>query len=131
MTPEQQAAVERLRMYAECAGGHGNPYYRERVPPQSIQDDLFAVIELIDLLLAEHRPDDSLPVSEEWLRSVGFCEYKDDDGVAIETLAGMYLNWIAGLGFWLDESWWEGSTRGDVRTLCRALGIPLTEEAAT
>jgi len=78
--------------------------------------------------LAEHPADDGEPITEEWLRSVGFKVSPDFEFLFIE--AGLRPGTIE---FDPDIGWIIfGSkatrlleTRGDVRRLCAALGIEL------
>lgn len=83
--------------------------------------------------LAEHPADENEPVTEEWLRAVGF----GDNGY---NYAGCHLR-LGGLEYATGDTngfspWFycgvlitDGGlkTRGHVRRLCNCLGIPLTE----
>lgn len=117
MNEELKAAIERRRK---------NPGWKGQLFPygNAISD---AVL-LADAYLAEHQEDDDELVTEQWLRENGFCNYRGwpQTRIGIETLAGLYLSWnSAENAFRLDCCLWEGSTRGDVRRLCKALGIEL------
>ncbi len=76
--------------------------------------------------LAEHRADDGEYTTEEWLDSVLDRERMDDDitywtpgrGICIHLDGGVYIQ---------NEEYGPAKTRGDVRNLCRALGIELEE----
>lgn len=72
---------------------------------------------------AERERERALPVTEEWLRSIGFVNYRNIEGIGLETLPGVYLNWNQREWFRLDESFWDGETRGQVLDLLAALGV--------
>lgn len=92
--------------------------------------------------------DDGEPVTEEWLKAVGGERHKGWQPKSLTTLDyyEFVVNpsgsnelsvsvWANGDGWWLDtqddEPDLDGPiTRGHVRRLCSALGIPLTEGAA-
>lgn len=89
-------------------------------------------------LLRKEGKDDSLPVDEEWLRSVGFMRNDVDPFIWIND---GYNEWECDLEWWPDEQrlWLESDgmmiqlpdkykTRGDVRRLCEVLGIELKSE---
>lgn len=124
MTPDQQAAIERLRNRA--AGG--TPYSRYGyLCDVVLGEDLQAVA---DAYLAEHAADDGEPVTEEWLRSVGFkreswhpLQLDCDSDIDIRCTPELLV-----VGHRSDE--WDvkaNPTRGDVRRLCAAHGCPLNE----
>jgi hypothetical protein len=77
--------------------------------------------------------DDQEPVTEEWLRSVGFV--KVDSGFRLNSeAAGKHHLRYTNVFCHDSEGWWANGlgirpqkTRGDVRLLCRALGINLKE----
>lgn len=77
--------------------------------------------------LAEHPADDAEPVTEEWLRSVGFSSRPNNRWLQIRTPQGGRLDcWMASpLWEFHDEAVAIPQTRGDVRRLCTALGIDL------
>lgn len=93
---------------------------------------------LCDRRLAEHPADSDEPLTAEWLRSVGFKPDNDEDylwinnGWRSDTLPPFdFRIWGHGRCDLADE---DGcillippKTRGDLRRLCRALGIELTE----
>ncbi len=106
MNDEQRVAVERLRNHSI----------------DMAMDDSFwrAFFIAKDLLLAEHPADDE-PVTEEWLRSVGGVNHHAEVGVWLEHTVG--VNECGTVCVCNGRK--DGATRGDVRRLCRALGIPL------
>lgn len=127
MADEQAAAVERLR-------NKNTQGWQYRFGPPVV-DDLRVVA---DLYLAEHRADDCESVTEDWLRSVGAVHdehpikwtFQRKDAMDIG-LWHVYDGWKAML---LHTEHWSScivrgiKTRGDVRRLCAALNIPLTEQ---
>lgn len=117
MTPDVRAAAERFQF-------HGSDRY-----PGCFRDASM----LAAAYLAEHPADDELGVTEEWLRSVGFAETRD-------ICYGHPILEIGSEDCTLDcdlkcERWHFGSfglpaqtvpkTRGHVRRLLAALGVPL------
>lgn len=77
--------------------------------------------------LTEHPADDGDPVDEAWLRAVGFGVYglfaDRDGGLSIGDLEWHECRrWLYG-----NTPLPDLPTRGHVRRLCLALGIPLTE----
>lgn len=116
MTPEQKAALERVRNSATS-------WYAGMT---------LDYIKVADLCLCEHPADDDEPVTEEWLRSVGAIVIRETAAFGMLTLE------LGGLLCWRRhdrETFYltdmrklpHIKTRGDVRRLCRALGIPLNE----
>ncbi len=118
MNDETRAAAERLRDH------------RTTQWPLRTQD----MNTIIEAYLAEHPADDAEPITGEWLRTTSaytFVELPDNDGTNV-------LFEIEPFG--PDEyrpQLSEGSdmivlrrlkTRGDLRRLCAALGVPLTED---
>lgn len=88
-------------------------------------------IKLAYAYLAEHPADDELAVDEAWLRSVGFSDTKWDGEVELGRLYAHCGTTIALslCGEYSDESVaLPCKTRGDVRRLCKALGIELKEQ---
>jgi hypothetical protein len=84
---------------------------------------------LAEQLQAKHPADSELPISEEWIRAVGFDWFYAR--LRLHFSSGIY---VATLSPWL-ATWELGgktipplNTRGDVRRLCRALGIELKEK---
>lgn len=125
------------------------PDYEPRCPSKSgievsrtLQRRLGNVMAEIRKHLSPHmgREDDHLPVDEAWLRSVGGHQMFTHDAALYltkqigydchETGIGTmnYVGWFAA-NSWQDESvdLGEIKTRGDVRKLCAALGITLSE----
>lgn len=82
--------------------------------------------------LVEHPADDDGLITEEWLRAVGFAD--DEDHLCIvapdRENEGLVIRRLS-TGEWNAEDGFEAiqvpspSTRGDVRLLCRALGVNL------
>lgn len=95
------------------------------------------IIGLANAWLAEHPEDDEQPVDEAWLRSVGFDGNLDPDmkmtirpplfGRAFHYLRHTQVSFIHGQWFANGMGCEQCKTRGDVRRLCRALGIELKE----
>lgn len=115
---ELRAAAGRLLREEDGIGaGRGTDY----VDGGFAADDAIA---LAKHYRATHPADDGeAVVTEEWLRSIGFCEYQGSDAdIQLETLAGLYLRWAPINHFMLDECYVELPTRGHVRRLLRALG---------
>lgn len=109
----------------EC-DGKGQPTGFVRVP--CVLHD--AVTTVADAYLAEHPADSEQSVTEEWLRSVGFVAGRMPKDLALPPIVrGISL---AGDEYWLVRTYpipsdHEPKTRGHVRRLCSALGIPLKE----
>lgn len=91
---------------------------------------------VVDAYLSQYHPDDHLPVSAEWLESVGFTDTKK---------SGCWSVWhdrFPHLGAYVSKEFWrlwinyghagvclnDDPTRADVRQLARALGIELTTD---
>lgn len=122
LTPEEQAALDRLRQARrdsdECYGGYPDTRYG-RV--QSAVDHSYAA----QIVLREHPTDDDELLDSSWL-----------DTVTTVQNPGCY-RYRAGCVTFIYESQWvayshgsphyhklvEVHTRGDVRRLCQALGI--------
>lgn len=149
MTDEQRAAITRLRNHdsnnwqAYLADSCELPYSDDN--PNVIAD----IIAAAELALAEHPADDGEPITKEWLKSLGFSDsgysfiitgekdYGED--VARFRLACNGDDWTDGNCSWefhlrsieLEEQGGmlpcEPKTRGDLRRLCRALGVTLKE----
>lgn len=81
-----------------------------------------AGVMLAKAYLTEHLLDDDEPVTEEWLETIGFDHgYLDADYWVIECRKlALRLN---------SYPVKENPTRGDVRRLCKALGIELKEKS--
>lgn len=104
--------------------GETSDTWRVRV----MYDAIEAVLRRYD---AEHPADDAEPVTEEWLRSVGF-----ESGLRFEFGRLEATKTYNGWNFWLKWSDHPNgssrlanglNTRGAVRRLLSALGIPSTE----
>lgn len=104
--------------------------YRERNSNQSEYQDSIVYSEDVDAgilaeaYLAEHPADDDEPLSQEWLSSVSrgvfgkvaFVSYELLDDASVWRMLGDDRGWYL---------FTSVKTRGDVRRLCRALGIEL------
>lgn len=88
--------------------------------------------------LEEHPADDDEPVTEDWLRTI--CEYEpseDGGGLMItDEMMNLAINFVGSSdpNIWSAQIGEQGDcwphdlhTRGCVRRLCKALGIPLKE----
>ena len=83
--------------------------------------------------LSEHPADDCEAIDEEWLRSVGMAHFRgepDSSGLEIsngctQISRGYRGQWLVN-GAELDDLSWP-KTRGDLRRLAAALGVPLNE----
>lgn len=116
-----QSAAERLRR--EYAGD--DAYDFDGGSQQSMDEAALA-----RAYLAEHDP---APIDETWLRSVGF-----EDRMGGDLWLGDIVHWRRHSGEVVVQPVqlpvWRGvvrghpKTRGQLRTLCRALGIPLKEQ---
>lgn len=131
MTPEQKAALDRLRNSKYWSSDIDDN--RQWFDDVQYWKDIRTLLKAYD---SEHPTDDDVPVDEEWLRSVGFVKHE------------ALWQWAAGTDgllrvlYWPEYhhgEWWiespdnrmseipDAKTRGDVRRLCRALGIELKE----
>lgn len=119
------------------------------LPGGTVIDD---AVEIARAYIADHSADETEPVTEAWLRSVGFLPNGDDLGeFAIRlwsvgetecygTDPAMHYLWsVVDNSSWLEAYGTGGESlclvelatnnaRGDVRRLCRALGIDLKEK---
>lgn len=149
MTSEQRAAIERLREDAETlinSISRNLKRWETWFPNEMAEVDvprrwLLAMKHYAEIALAEHPADDAEPVTEEWMRSVGFekhdalWQWSKSNGLKMPS---RLVYWP---GYRGDGTQWhidggprakdiydipEQPTRGDVRRLCVALGIPLT-----
>lgn len=133
MTPEQKASLDRLRKHEAIIGSdyRTSPYYVEGrgVVSDEWWKDVFAAKNLAQ---SEHPDDDDVPVSGEWLESVGGLKSRADS-----------YTWV--FPFIVDDGWHccitvshgyvridgitviVSPTRGNVRRLCRELRIELKE----
>lgn len=91
-----------------------------------------AAVKVARAYLAEHRADDDEPVTEEWLRGIGF-----ENSAGRLLLGKIQFTFFEGWNAWWSFSDGRGATRliddvktrGSVRRLCRALGITLKENS--
>jgi len=119
----RQAAEEALKWYRVQS-----PHIRQRQQAQLLY-------RLATGVLAEHPADEHEAITPEWLEACGFVTA--DDGMRLNSqynapkhhmrYASVFRHnngqwWVNGLGVKHQE------TRGQLRLLCRALGIPLTEK---
>lgn len=93
---------------------------------------------LVRAYLDEHQADDGEPVSEEWLRAVGFAEHWYPSMLGPERTTDFRVvfgvDWKNGsvclhAGHTTFATPIKAPTRGHVRRLCKALGVPLRAEA--
>lgn len=89
------------------------------------------VIALSEAWLAEHPADDDEPITEEWLRGVGFRETKVSDEhfrIIRKDQVSVCCDDLSSPTTWCmrgQEFLCSFKTRGDVRRLCAAIGIEL------
>lgn len=111
-----RAAAERLRqMRADSEAFDGGYPDNEDGRLQSLCDHAI----LADAYLAEHPADESLDVDEDWLVQIGF----QPDASGALWIGDYRLCWFGRGFFGFDGVEVESKTRGDVRRLCRALGV--------
>lgn len=79
-------------------------------------------------VLSRMRADDGEPVTEEWCDSV-MDRYQDDWGVPYWSPWSQVVFRLDGCVFICNEEFKPAITRGDVRQLCKALGVELKEQA--
>lgn len=90
-----------------------------------------AAIAIAKQIEAEHPADDDEPIAEEWLRSVGFARGRfDDDLVLPPIVRGLTVRDDIVCEYWVVRTYRipdnaAPRTRGQLRLLCRALGIEL------
>jgi hypothetical protein len=132
MTDEVKAAAElvsnRIKEYRENFG-----------EPEEFGNSAALVA---DAYLREHSADEDTPIDEAWLRSVGGITYADfrftgevffkQDKASIDCTRQLVACVCQKTADWQDEANRIASvpfpaTRGQLRTLCRALGIKLEE----
>lgn len=97
------------------------------------------VRQLAEAIIAEHPADDDEPVTEEWLRYVGFRDGQcgmlsrgvvHADLHAFKTFSHVtHISVYVGKGM-ATHTTVEKATRRQVRDLCRALGVDLRESSA-
>ena len=117
------ATNDDIRAAAErCKDLFGTFVDFDNMPIECIKD-LFV---LAQAYIAEHPADDDEPVTDEWLDSV----FGTDDSLCTEWHDewGEKITWLDKFGL---VSIPMPKTRGDVRRLCRALGIELNESVLT
>lgn len=102
---------------------------------RGLRDGYKQALEDVAELLRKEGAEDSLPVTEEWLRSVGFT----DDRVGCPTLGALHIQPRAFQRPGRNDEYSpyacirslpipNPKTRGDVRRLCAALGVKLEWE---
>ena len=133
MTNDLALAAERRRKHHSAGGvSVDSPYYEQHAEdhrwPYTRQLEVDAWT-LADAYLASVRPDSELPLTEEWLRSVGF---KSADGGDGPLLFGFTID--RGVVLQIQPSdeciltlACRAITRAGVRDLCRVLGIVLND----
>jgi len=154
MNEQVKSAMERLRQMRADADDHDGGYpATEEGRRQSLLDHAA----LADAYLAEHPADDDEAITEDWLREVGFKSktYQESEVLALNIPKGVIgdTQWIEledeTNGVFLLCRWselyedYDGDdlppdrvevvcrTMGQLRRLCAALGIELTEKART
>lgn len=121
---EQRAAIDRLRKLRE---GTENPY--EAIGHSWYEIDHRS---LAGAYFAEHPADDAEPVTDDWLKSVGFTIRGQCYGELAcppgETRWSLELDQFGALPVASNEHPFRNycKTRGEIRRLCSALGIELT-----
>lgn len=120
---EEQAALERLRLWIDDV---------------SSCRDIVSQHDLLDaarIALREHHADDTEPVTEEWYRSIGgkntVANGTEDDVFHLEGGDWWTIQWgrnskglrVGGRFFSIGVA--KTATRGDVRRLCRSLGVDI------
>ena len=101
-------------------------------PMESIPKFIDAGKKLADAWIAENPADDDEPVSEEWRRSVGF----EQTECVVLVLRLDFIEWYGpkqsiNVGSMIMKGLPNCRTRGALRRLASALGIPLKEQART
>jgi len=136
-------AVERLREYLDCRKAHDTGDWVHGIGRVELDEAVLRVSD-IETLLDSYPPDSDEPIDEEWLRQVGFkpnglylsmlLPAVEKAGSVVEltlTPDSESQDWSPSLlQDWDDHVTINSKafkTRGDVRQLCRALGIELTE----
>jgi hypothetical protein len=143
MSNDVQAAAERLRRLYNANDSYAEVYGVEQTGAGLQQRDEQAVVAAY---LALHDPT---PLDEAWLKAVGFKRVRTTGDVSAYRTGPQHasLHVVSGYG---GKDWWAMvvkfpadiqsdagkyphfdkrlSTRGDVRRLCAALGIDLTDE---
>jgi hypothetical protein len=123
-TDELRAAAKRLHR-------HFSSVSFSRDMPQLDAKALADAVVSGQLIFAADPADDGEAVTTDWLRAVGF--YPDDPALPnrrLRTRCGLHITEYGG-GWSLRDCLTVNvvllSTRGHVRRLCAALGVPLTE----
>ena len=145
MSDEVRKAAERLRQVYENARNHDSCWISRVYEPdftgKSRESDYQRDRDIVtQAYLAEHPADDDEPVTEEWLLSIGFELTRE--GLPFHREIDGYLKPSPGNLLQPGESAYDWKleppannllavlfTRGDVRRICRALGIELKEPA--
>lgn len=98
-------------------------------------DECDAIELLLDAWEKEHPADEQQTVTRAWLRAAGFKRYAADDGLAIGDFRGGYYMLQTDVDSAKVRRWRvlggevkPPKTIGELRVLCRALGIELTEQ---
>ncbi len=140
MTPDElQAAAERLGRYCDGLMPDGDGLDQQDGYRLSGAEHLVTCL-LVAAYFAEHPADDGEPVTgsplnETWLPAVGFTYEPDIYGPTDWWRLGKlrFYPYSGGSSRWTYDgvSLPDQPTRGHVRRLCAALGIPLAEGGAT
>lgn len=115
------------------AAKRGIKLYKESPDHVRQRDQCFLMGMFCDLWLKEHPEDDGEPVTEDWLRSsVGWIPvegsgYIGRDGIIFcKGSESVYSAWLQISQYYYDmRRIVRVETRGDVRHLCKALGVSL------
>lgn len=132
MRPELREAAERLRRMRQESESHDGGYPANA---EGRRQSLYDHAALAEAYLAEHRADDAEPITEDWLRSVGFDTADNPAWVWIGDNFKIARHRVGGRWqiCYLDDNGPSTdipgpNTRHDLRQLCRALGIELRED---
>ena len=127
ITPEEQAALEKVRTWLSVYGPNSLPKL----------DDLAAIVSVAQIALREHPADDDEAITPEWLAKnckpselspavYGYSIYGPGITLKIEPSPHSCIKWFAIADQDRDSvTLAVVKTRGDVRRLCQALGIEL------
>lgn len=128
--------INELRAAAE----RGRKLYRESPAHVQRREQCIIMGLLSEAYLAEHPADDGEPVTEEWLKStIGWIPVDGgtDGYIGVDKIIfckgseNVYSAWLQTSNHYYDmRRIVRVYTRGDVRLLCRALGITLKEGGA-
>ena len=148
MSKELRAAAERLRKTRAANEISQAAYMQSRIEEYGADDDYGQELAdeglVIDAYLSEHPEDEDEPVTKEFVRHVGTGKRDDKECVIRQLTESQHLSvQILWESDWTKKLWRcvvriygkgigdsglvECKTCGDVRRLCKALGIELKE----